>query len=1206
MMTRVFEGRLTGGRTRAGAALVIVLAFLVLLTGLIIAFFSATLTERQSSNASANQSQADMLARDALDLVVGDLRAEIEAGSATPAETFGDTTVFTPTDPATRVPARIGVPEVTGSGEPLANLVRRSARSGAAPDFVAPTTGYSDFPANRASASSTGDVSQNGRFLTAARWNAPYLLPLTPAAVTNGTSEPTADFANHLPDWVIVTRSGASPKTNADVSSMRDRNSADFALGRFAYTIYDEGGLLDVNVAGFPSGLTDDEVGGKGSLAFSDLTSLPAGTAVPAAKVDGLVGWRNYASGQPGGTFPDFTFDATSASRWLENFVEDNETGYLRTPGLVFNGRTDQAFVSRQQLLELWRSLDLSPEALRFLGTFSRDLAQPSFRPDPARPRIVGPSDPEQSSLRGGNMAVGLDDQFNPDFVATRVKAGKTFTRASDGTEAKVGEPLVKYRFPLERLAWVTADGPSASISSSDPRFDEDGTVDNIKDFFGLTWNTGDREWDYDHGDPTRILRLSELADGSVGPPREPDFFELLQAAIHVGSLGRSFTQPNYFPFDGPSRLPERSWHHSNANTEESDLVAAQPKYQVLRIGASIIDQADPDNFPTIIRINDRAFAGMERLPMLTRVSLAMTTRSPSGGDTGALGVFLLPEVWDPHDSSEDRPANVTIRCTLQPEIVNPGWTHQLKIQGVPNSTGGDAKQFITPPPDSRIIKSETPPNDFLVTVAGDSFEKTIPASDKTYDKPTLMLRNGTQHFIGPTASGLPRLAGLEFELFDPLPSYAQGFPAGKSADNIASYLLNSEGNLSSFTVSLEYQDSAGVWHVYNEVANTMPVRDGNTRSSFLKPSDTAISDDLSRKLFFMVRPDPRTSRFPMARPNGSSSESPFIWQQTFRDSTSDPGNFMQRYANSNSAKDASKPQRDPPIGWTPGPVPISNGQDYEYSLGLLSVNQDKAIGGKKTFYADPDGVVRGADGMYFDVPSDKTKGDPITDGPATTPNQARPVVLNRPFRNVGELGYVFRDEPFKTVNFFAANSGDAALLDVFCINEPAENTGGVVAGAVNLNTRNEAVLAAIIRRTIKDESPAGATTFVSDTEVANLAAALAASTTAKPAINPAELVARVAGDPSDPTATPAVPTGGTDAAFKRRRETAVRALSGVTTARVWNLLIDLVAQTGRYPAGATTLSEFVVEGEKRYWLHVAIDRFTGEVIDRQLEPVAE
>ena len=31
-------------------------------------------------------------------------------------------------------------------------------------------------------------------------------------------------------------------------------------------------------------------------------------------------------------------------------------------------------------------------------------------------------------------------------------------------------------------------------------------------------------------------------------------------------------------------------------------------------------------------------------------------------------------------------------------------------------------------------------------------------------------------------------------------------------------------------------------------------------------------------------------------------------------------------------------------------------------------------------------------------------------------------------------------------------------------------------------------------------------------------------------------------------------------------------------------------------------LPNFIVEGEQRYWVHVAIDRFTGQVIDQQVE----
>jgi len=52
--------------------------------------------------------------------------------------------------------------------------------------------------------------------------------------------------------------------------------------------------------------------------------------------------------------------------------------------------------------------------------------------------------------------------------------------------------------------------------------------------------------------------------------------------------------------------------------------------------------------------------------------------------------------------------------------------------------------------------------------------------------------------------------------------------------------------------------------------------------------------------------------------------------------------------------------------------------------------------------------------------------------------------------------------------------------------------------------------------------------------------------------------------------------------------------------------MIDLVAQAGRYRRGESSLDHFVVDGERRYWLHVAIDRYTGEIVDKQLELVEE
>ena len=52
--------------------------------------------------------------------------------------------------------------------------------------------------------------------------------------------------------------------------------------------------------------------------------------------------------------------------------------------------------------------------------------------------------------------------------------------------------------------------------------------------------------------------------------------------------------------------------------------------------------------------------------------------------------------------------------------------------------------------------------------------------------------------------------------------------------------------------------------------------------------------------------------------------------------------------------------------------------------------------------------------------------------------------------------------------------------------------------------------------------------------------------------------------------------------------------------------MIDVIAQSGRYPPNASTLPGFLVEGKQHYWVHVAIDRFTGQVIDKQIEVVNE
>src|ERR1051326_7983633 len=70
-----------------GAALIIVLAFVVLFAGVGVAYLSRTISDRQVAQGSFNQSTADQVAQIAMKNVIGDLRQEISFGSASPAPT---------------------------------------------------------------------------------------------------------------------------------------------------------------------------------------------------------------------------------------------------------------------------------------------------------------------------------------------------------------------------------------------------------------------------------------------------------------------------------------------------------------------------------------------------------------------------------------------------------------------------------------------------------------------------------------------------------------------------------------------------------------------------------------------------------------------------------------------------------------------------------------------------------------------------------------------------------------------------------------------------------------------------------------------------------------------------------------------------------------------------------------------------------------
>jgi hypothetical protein len=105
------------------------------------------------------------------------------------------------------------------------------------------------------------------------------------------------------------------------------------------------------------------------------------------------------------------------------------------------------------------------------------------------------------------------------------------------------------------------------------------------------------------------------------------------------------------------------------------------------------------------------------------------------------------------------------------------------------------------------------------------------------------------------------------------------------------------------------------------------------------------------------------------------------------------------------------------------------------------------------------------------------------------------------------------------------------------------------------------------------------------------LAANIATVTSTTPMQNRSELVTR-SGLPL--TILPLPTTSQNNHTVMARREVVPRAISSVSQTRVWNLLIDLVARSGRYKPNATSLqNDFIVKGEQHYWMHLAIERLT-------------
>ncbi len=689
--------------SRSGIALVIVLAFVVLLSGLVLALLTRSASNGLISGASANVEKTNLYGQGAIDQIIGDLRQEIVAGStSTNIVTAGITnTLYRPTVLGgcypTAVPYNAGGPSynTTTWTNTMPNLVKESVRD---VPFYPSGSGYANAagPIRSAALSST-NTSLNGRSISLASWNEALLLPKQTPASTNDFTPVTSFYP---PDWILTTLNGSNP-TALDPSMLTPQGT-NAVVGRYSYVIYNEGGLLDVNVAGGPavaniSSTLTNAWAQKASVAFADLTQLPTlsalGSTTAQQVVDNIAGWRTYTSSHLSGSIPSLSFanNTTYTTNFIASILGSTVRGMsplTLSNTILSNNQSDQMFTSRQHLIQFFTALGNSPggpgnlaalqNTLQYLGTFSRSLNQPSYWPDPTRPTVVAAGYPSAgSSFSGGNSAYNQDSVFNPIFRSIRV--GTQFPR-HDGTTAHVGDPLVNKRFPLSRLCWITYKGPSATLSNTDPlittllqdgvpqQLINEGTAANIQAYFGLTWagtpNTLGGYWVYNHSTAagsatTPSSQIDTLAQVATAQ-RDPDFFEILKAAAVAGGVAKPY------PFVGGTTF-------SYLSVQDMFFLADQVDFSIMQIGANIIDQASVSNYPTTLVFNDsannkkRCFWGTNDLPYLyslnnvaavvTPSSPAATISTPVSATTttvtnpGTAAAFVFPVVWDPYAS---------------------------------------------------------------------------------------------------------------------------------------------------------------------------------------------------------------------------------------------------------------------------------------------------------------------------------------------------------------------------------------------------------------------------------------------------------------------------------------------------------------------------------------------------------------------------
>lgn len=1182
-------------------ALLITLAMVTLTSIMLVTFVTMMQQDKAATTSYSQSAKTSDLALGALQLIVEDFRKEMRQGGD-PDLSYASRPLFT------NLTSHIMQPVPFGTNAAMRSLIRISTNQ---PAFSS--------SALRSTTLSTTLASRNGRFLSTNRWSKPQLGRF-PSDTT-------------VPYWILVTRAGLTNGlglqfgTTGGTLNNASYSNTNYAIGRVAYAIYDVGGLLDITVAGHPSSLTSAQIKElKGTLAAVDLSQIKDSSGASLIDPDKLIAWRNAATGQLPGAYLNHV------------------TTFASTNGFRKTAQGDSTFINRQDLIKAAQSqrVGISTNALPYLTTFTRDSGIPTWRPTQNAP--AG----NKYNYKDNANNTSSTNCFLP--LIRHATGGTVPFYHSDGRldsyTVKAGDPLLRRRFPLDRLKWMTRTGPKSGI---DPQA--------IRSCFGLEWTAssvtpGARVWKY-VGSTSAVnsnpfSTLKQVADET--DKREPNFFELLQAGILNGSLG----------------------YYGGSNQQlDPKGYEAKSALQLCRIVANIIDQYDEDTYPTIIECPVYSMpyqiSGVESLPCLN-VYKNICAASASGG---SLTFYGLPGLWNPHQSPADA-SKITpkIRLSFVGTILSRcNWaTTLIGNPMLPEAVGifGENTSVSFTSPASIELKSNTPGKGVLgfaepallgqLDVSG-SVNGNNPGGGSWELTPalgnTLAVLKGNQ-YVGLRLKEMPlELTAAREKIVQVLAGKKKPSDVGVTGyADLTSVAREKERNMGEVATRmtdgqlyLEYEQSAGVWVPYSFLFG-MNTKDRSTwvskpQSAFssghnpwrstvqpnyidltvlanVQQTGTATFDQVDAwgengslhyqkvdplciriipSIFIRWLNGNTTSTNPSGTPQMKNVGILPLWATASQLNNLPGSSDESKFAGSGyGAADWDRTREagvDPSTTANPQmrgvPTNIAgSGANNGYFPATLCRNAGIESKGNNytgnTVIKDPDGTARLADNGLYGSPTETgpEQGNPYRN------TQDRPVRLDRPFLSVADLGYVLRDNPWRSLNFFTEDSADAGLLDLFSLHEVDDNSAS--AGKLDLNTQNTTVLAAVLN-TATPQAGAIAQSLTAFTNPNNNAQG--------PLINKAGLVTQLF-DKNNGLAE------FKNIKLKSAREEIIRTLADIGQVGTWNLMIDLVAQSGKYPTDASRLEHFIVEGEQRLWLHVALNRFTGEVVDQQIEIVTE